>query len=132
MAEAGYLSPKVVYVDGTHIKANANTKKQVKAEIPAASKRYAKELMDEVNADREAHGAWRSTREVPGRGNGRSGFGVQDAAYLQESIRGWPDVGHRLQTSPNHEGRTRMVEICVFNTEACLRFPTGAGLSSLP
>lgn len=56
VAEAGYLSPKVVYVDGTHIKANANTKKQVKAEIPAASKRYAKELMDEVNADREAHG----------------------------------------------------------------------------
>ena len=28
VAEAGYLSPKVVYVDGTHIKANANTKKR--------------------------------------------------------------------------------------------------------
>lgn len=56
VAEAGYLSPKVIYVDGTHIKANANIKKQVKAEIPAASKRYAKELMEEVNADREAHG----------------------------------------------------------------------------
>ncbi len=56
MAEAGYLSPKAVFVDGTHIKANANTKKQVKAQIPAASKHYAKELMEEVNADREAHG----------------------------------------------------------------------------
>ena len=55
-ADAGYLSPKAVFIDGTHIKANANTKKQVKAQIPAASKRYAKELMDEVNADREAHG----------------------------------------------------------------------------
>ena len=33
VAEAGYLSPKVVYVDGTHIKANANTKKQVKMEV---------------------------------------------------------------------------------------------------
>ena len=40
----------------THIKANANTKKQVKEQIPAAAKHYAKELMKEVNADREAHG----------------------------------------------------------------------------
>jgi transposase len=56
VAESGYLSPSAVFIDGTHIKANANTKKQVKAEIPMASKRYAKELMEEVNADREAHG----------------------------------------------------------------------------
>lgn len=56
VAEAGYLSPKAVFIDGTHIKANANTKKQVKVQIPVASKHYAKELMEEVNADREAHG----------------------------------------------------------------------------
>ena len=56
VAEAGYLSPKAVFIDGTHIKANANTKKRVKAAIPAASKHYAKELMEEVNADREARG----------------------------------------------------------------------------
>ena len=46
----------MVFVDGTHIKANANTKKAVKKEVPVAAKRYAKELMDEVNADRETHG----------------------------------------------------------------------------
>lgn len=56
VAEAGYLSPKAAFIDGTHIKANANTKKQVKVQIPTASKHYAKELMEEVNADREAHG----------------------------------------------------------------------------
>ena len=28
VAKAGYLSPKAVFIDGTHIKANANTKKQ--------------------------------------------------------------------------------------------------------
>ena len=56
IAEAGYLSPKAVFIDGTHIKASANTKKAVKAQIPVASKHYAKELMEEVNADREAHG----------------------------------------------------------------------------
>ena len=56
VAEAGYLSSKAVFIDGTHIKANANTKKRVKTAIPAASKHYAKELMEEVNADREARG----------------------------------------------------------------------------
>ena len=55
-AKAGYLSPKAVFIDGTHIKANANTKKQMKEQIPAAARHYAKELMEEVNADREAHG----------------------------------------------------------------------------
>lgn len=29
VAEAGYLSSKAVFIDGTHIKANANTKKQL-------------------------------------------------------------------------------------------------------
>ena len=55
-AEAGYLSPKAVFIDGTHIKANANTKKQIKEQVPVAAKHYAKELMEEVNADRDAHG----------------------------------------------------------------------------
>lgn len=56
VAQASYLSPKAVFIDGTHIKASANRKKQIKAVIPATTKRYAQELMDEVNADREAHG----------------------------------------------------------------------------
>ncbi len=56
IAEAGYLSPKAVFIDGTHIKASANTKKKVKEVIPVASKQYAQTLMAEVNADREAHG----------------------------------------------------------------------------
>ena len=56
MVEAGYVAPGVVFVDGTHIKANANTKKVVKKEVPVAAKRYAEELMEEVNADREIHG----------------------------------------------------------------------------
>ena len=41
---------------GTHIKANANTKKVVKKEVPVAAKRYAEERVNEVSADREAHG----------------------------------------------------------------------------
>jgi transposase len=53
---AGYLEPEAVFVDGTHIKANANINKKIKTAVPQAAKRYASELMEEINADREAHG----------------------------------------------------------------------------
>ena len=55
-ARAGYLSPEAVFIDGTHIKANANINKKIKKAVPEAAKRYSAELMAEVNADREAHG----------------------------------------------------------------------------
>ena len=45
IAQAGYLKPEAVFIDGTHIKANANTKKQIKEEVPVAAKRYADELI---------------------------------------------------------------------------------------
>ena len=55
-SHAGYLEPEAVFIDGTHIKANANIKKKVKKAVPQAAKRYAAELMEEINADREKHG----------------------------------------------------------------------------
>ena len=42
VAQAGYLSPKAVFIDGTHIKANANTKKQLEVQIPLESKHCAR------------------------------------------------------------------------------------------
>lgn len=56
IANEGYLSTEAVFIDGTHIKANANTKKKIQEEVPVAAKRYAKELLEEINCDREAHG----------------------------------------------------------------------------
>lgn len=56
IAGEGYLNPEAVFIDGTHIKANANKKKKIKKEVPVAAKRYAEELMEEINQDREAHG----------------------------------------------------------------------------
>ena len=47
-AEAGYLDTNVAFVDGTHIKANANLKKQIRKEVPKEAKRYAGTLF--VNA----------------------------------------------------------------------------------
>lgn len=58
---AGYLSPEVVFVDGTHIKANANLKKAVKKAVPQAAKTYEKQLMEEINEDREEHDKSRLT-----------------------------------------------------------------------
>ena len=52
---AGYLSPESVFVDGTHIKANANIKKAVKKAVPKAAKIYEEQLMKEINEDREKH-----------------------------------------------------------------------------
>ena len=48
---AGYLSPEAVFVDGTHIKANANIKKTVKKAVPKAAKIYEEQLMKEINED---------------------------------------------------------------------------------
>ncbi len=55
IATAGYLNTEAVFIDGTHIKANANVKKKIEEEVPIAAKRYADELMKEVNEEREAH-----------------------------------------------------------------------------
>lgn len=70
-AEAGYLSTRAVFIDGTHIKANANVKKQVKTVIPVVSKRYARELMEEVNADRDAHGKRPFDDDEPPKSSGK-------------------------------------------------------------
>ena len=53
---AGYLSPEAVFIDGTHIKANANLKKAVKKAVPDAAKVYEEQLLKEINEDREDHG----------------------------------------------------------------------------
>lgn len=55
-AEEGYLDTSAIFVDGTHIKASANVKKQAKKSVPKEAKRYARELFTEVNRDRESHG----------------------------------------------------------------------------
>jgi len=50
------VDPSVIFIDGTHIKANANTKKNYKKTIEVSAKKYAKELREEIDKDREEHG----------------------------------------------------------------------------
>jgi transposase len=53
---SGYLSPEMVFIDATHVKANANIKKKCKREIPKAAYAYEQQLLEEINVDREKHG----------------------------------------------------------------------------
>jgi transposase len=52
---AGYLAPEMIFVDATHIKANANINKKCKKEIPEAARQYERQLRTEVNTCREEH-----------------------------------------------------------------------------
>jgi transposase len=56
-AEAnGLIHPEQVYIDATHIKANANKKKFTKVEIEIQARKYKDELETEINQDRTEHG----------------------------------------------------------------------------
>jgi transposase len=50
------VDTSVVYIDGTHIKANANTNKNRKVEVKKAARHYQKQLLKEINEDRVSHG----------------------------------------------------------------------------
>ena len=52
---AVYLSLIAVFEDGKHIKANANIKKVIKKVLSQAAKVYEKQLMNEINEDRDEH-----------------------------------------------------------------------------
>ena len=55
LMENDIVDPSVVYVDGTHLKANANKNKYETREIQIAAKRYQKELDEEIDRDRAEH-----------------------------------------------------------------------------
>lgn len=54
--EKGLVDPSAVFIDGTHIKANANTHKNYKKMVEKEARSYDELLRKEINEDREAHG----------------------------------------------------------------------------
>ena len=54
--KCGFVDASAIFIDGTHIRANANKKKYVKEVVAVEAKRYQKELDEEINRDREEHG----------------------------------------------------------------------------
>lgn len=55
LIENNVVDPSVVFVDGTHLKANANKNKFDTKEVEVAAKRYQKELDEEIDLDRANH-----------------------------------------------------------------------------
>ena len=53
---AGFVDASAVFIDATHIKANANNKKYVNELVKLEAKHYQNELNEEINLDRENHG----------------------------------------------------------------------------
>jgi len=51
-----FVDASAVFIDATHIKASANKKRAMNAEVRVQAKQYHAELMEEINKDREAHG----------------------------------------------------------------------------
>ena len=54
--EAGLVDESVVFVDSTHVKARANSKKYEDTIVEEQALWYEKELREEIDRDREAHG----------------------------------------------------------------------------
>lgn len=52
----GFVDASAIFIDGTHIKASANKKKNTKSEIEVEVKAYQKALNEEINAQRKEHG----------------------------------------------------------------------------
>lgn len=50
------IDGKTLYTDSTHLKANANKNKHEKKFVERSTRSYLKELDDDINAEREAHG----------------------------------------------------------------------------
>lgn len=54
--EQGFVEPQTLFVDATHIKANANKKKVIRVTAQKRAKFYEEELKKEINEDRKDHG----------------------------------------------------------------------------
>jgi len=54
--DAGFVDASAVFIDGTHIKANANRNRKERITVTKPVKQYQKELDEEIAKDREAHG----------------------------------------------------------------------------
>jgi hypothetical protein len=52
----GFVRPSTLFIDATQLKASANKNKRHKEQIKRAARIYDKQLREEIDADREAHG----------------------------------------------------------------------------
>ena len=110
VARAGYLSPEVVFVDGTHIKANANLKKHVKKSIPVAAKRCVVKLDDKKARSKIAR--WQSIAEAAAKQSKRGIIPkVTEVMSFRDAVKLAADMEVRLIPYELAEGMDRTKEI---------------------
>ena len=78
--KCGLVDASAIFIDGTHIRANANKKKYVKEVVAVEAKRYQKEPDEEINSDRKEHGKkpLRDKKDNSDEENGGNGEPVGD------------------------------------------------------
>lgn len=54
--KSGFVDASAIFIDGTHIKASANKRKNTKEEVLASARSYQAELDKEIDADRQMYG----------------------------------------------------------------------------
>jgi hypothetical protein len=54
--KCGFIKSDTVFIDATHVKASANKNKYVKKMAQHRAHKYKRDLMIEINQDREEHG----------------------------------------------------------------------------
>lgn len=54
--EAGFVDASALFIDGTHIKANANKHRSSRITVTKPIKQYQSELDEEVSTGRKSHG----------------------------------------------------------------------------
>lgn len=88
--KCGFIDASAIFIDGTHIRANANKKKQVKELVAAEARRYQKELDEEIDRDREEHGKKplkdkKNDDDESDHGNGEGGAGGTNVKEVTKS-----------------------------------------------
>ncbi|MGI6746905.1 MAG: IS1182 family transposase [Anaerovoracaceae bacterium] len=121
----GMIDPSVIFVDATHIKANANKKKSIKKLVKVQAMGYESKLLQEINEDRQAHGKKPfadkedddedpPTKEVqqstsdPESGLFHKGEHKKDFAYVTQTAcdqNGWV-LGYTIHPGNEHDSRT--------------------------
>ncbi|WP_182187276.1 IS1182 family transposase [Pectinatus frisingensis] len=69
--KAGFVDTSAIFIDGTHIKANANRNKKERVKVDQTIKNYQQELEKEIDADRKKHGK-KPTKKGPKPPSGKS------------------------------------------------------------
>lgn len=85
--KAGFVDASAVFIDATHIKANANNKKYVNELVKTEAKNYQRELTEEINKDRCEHGKkpLKEDKSDDDNGNSNSGSSAAGTKNIKKS-----------------------------------------------